>query len=276
METKGTFIHPSAVVHKKTRLDYSVRIGPACVIGPDVSIGKKTCLDGGVHISGVTEIGEENRFWPHSVIGAEPQDLSYKGEPTRVVIGDRNIFREFMTVHRGTPKDKAVTRIGSNNYFMAYSHIGHDCQVGDHVVFINGATLGGHCAVDDYAQVGSYTGVHPFCRIGKYAFTGGFSVLTRDLVPFCRVAGSRPPLLYGVNSIGLLRNGFSKDKIKNIKTMYKLLFFSGLNTSQAMEKFMTLVPEGWERNEMLSFVRSSKRGIIKKAEPGAGIRADER
>lgn len=264
MAKRETIIHPSAVVHKKAQLDYNIKIGPGCVIGPDVSIGKNTRLDSGVQISGVTEIGADNRFWPHSVIGAEPQDLSYKDEPTRVVIGGRNVFREFMTVHRGTPKDKALTHIGSDNYFMAYSHIAHDCLVGSHIIFINGATLGGHCCVDDYAQVGSYTGVHPFCRIGKYAFTGGFTVLTQDLPPFCRVAGIRPPLLYGINSIGLRRNGFSRERIKLVKLMYKLLFYSGLNTSQAVKQIKAQVPEGSDRDEMLSFIQSSKRGIIKK------------
>lgn len=263
---REALIHSSAVVHKKAEICQNVRIGPGCVIGPDVSIGKNTRLDGGVHISGVTEIGEDNRFWPHSVIGSEAQDLSYKDEPTRVVIGDRNVFREFMTVHRGTPKDKTVTRIGSDNYFMAYSHIAHDCQVGSHIIFINGATLGGHCMVDDFAQVGSYTGVHPFCRIGKYAFTGGFTVLTQDLVPFCRVAGIRPPLLYGINAVGLRRNGFSRDRIKQIKVMYKLLFFSGLNTTHAMNEIRAQVPESPDLDEMLSFIQTSKRGIIKKAE----------
>jgi UDP-N-acetylglucosamine acyltransferase len=266
MPARETIIHSSAVVSKKTQLDYHVKIGPGCVIGPDVSIGKNTSLDAGVHISGITEIGTDNRFWPHSVIGAEPQDLSYTDEPTRVTIGDRNVFREFMTVHRGTSKDNALTRIGSDNYFMAYSHIAHDCRVGNHVVFINGATLGGHCMVDDHAQVGSYTGVHPFCRIGKYAFTGGFTVLTQDLTPFCRVAGIRPALLFGINGIGLRRNGFSRDRIKYIKVMYKLLFFSGLNTAQAVERIKTRIPEGPDRDEMLTFIQSSKRGIIKKAD----------
>ena len=257
-------IHPTASVHPQAELGRGVWIGPSSIIGPQVTIGEKTRLEAHVYIEGRTEIGKECRFSPYSSIGTEPQDVTYAQEVTRVSIGDRNTFREFMTVNRGSAKDAGITSIGSDNYFMAYSHIAHDCRVGNHVVFINGVTLGGHCWVDDYAQVSAFTGFHPFCRIGKYAYVGGYSVITQDVLPFCKVAGGRPPLIYGPNAIGLRRLGFSRARINAVKGMFKLIFFSDLNTSQAVERIAREFPPGPDREEILSFIQSSKRGIIKK------------
>ncbi|MEB3323684.1 MAG: hypothetical protein VKI81_12750, partial [Synechococcaceae cyanobacterium] len=173
-------------------------------------------------------------------------------------------FREFMTVNRGTPKDVGITRIGDDNYFMAYSHIAHDCQVGSQVVFMNGVTLAGHCLVDDYVQISAFTGVHQFCRIGRYAYIGGYSVITQDVLPFCKVAGGRPPLIYGANALGLRRLGFSRERIGAIKGMVRLVFFSDLNTTQAVERIDREYPPGEDRDAILSFIRSSRRGLIKK------------
>ncbi|HHF51444.1 MAG TPA: acyl-ACP--UDP-N-acetylglucosamine O-acyltransferase, partial [Candidatus Aminicenantes bacterium] len=167
MDGSETYIHPSADVHKEAFLDESVYIGPYSVIGKHVSIGKGTKLDAHVYVTGHTQIGQHCHFSPYTSVGTEPQDLTYEQEPTRVVIGDRNVFREFMTVDKGTVKGGGETKIGNDNYFMAYSHIAHDCVVGNHVIFINGATLGGHCFIDDYAQVGAFSGLHQFCRVGK-------------------------------------------------------------------------------------------------------------
>ena len=263
-KTPDTVVHPTAEVHPRARLDIGAWIGPSCIIGPHVSIGKNTRLESHVSIEGHTEIGEDCRFFPFSSIGTDPQDVTYAGEETRLSIGSRNTFREFMTVNRGSAKDEGLTRIGSDNYFMAYSHIGHDCRVGDHIVFINGVTLGGNCRVDDYAQVSAFTGFHQFCRVGKYAFIGGYSVITQDVLPFCKVAGGRPPLIFGPNAIGLRRLGFSRDRIKSIKSMFKLIFLSDLNTTQAVDRMTQEIPPSPDREEVLSFIQASTRGIIKK------------
>lgn len=257
-------IHPSAEVHKNAQLDKDVIVGPFSVIGKYVSIGRDTKIEAHVTITGHTKIGENCRFSPYTSIGTEPQDFTYKQDPTRVVIGNRNVFREFMTINRGTVKGRKETKIGHDNYFMAYSHIAHDCVIGNHVVFINGATLGGHCFIDDFAQVGGLSGLHPFCRVGKYAFIGGQSVITQDVLSYCRVAGSRPTLFYGINALGLRRQGFSKQRIQTIKKMYKLIFYSDLNTSQAVERIKREIEPGEDRKEILDFISSSKRGILKK------------
>lgn len=265
MNKGETYIHSYAEVHKDARLDKGVFIGPFSVIGEHVCIGKNTRLEANVYITSHTRIGEDCLFSPYASIGTEPQDISYEQESTRVLIGDRNIFKEFITVNRGTVKGREETRIGDDNYFMAYSHIAHDCIVGNNVIFINGATLGGHCFIDDHAQVGAFSGLHQFCKVGKFAFIGGYSVITQDVLPFCRVAGSRPPLFYGINAIGLRREGFSKERIRIIKKMFKWLYYSGLNTSQAVEKIDAEIAPSQDREEVLEFIRSSKRGILKKS-----------
>jgi len=264
MNSRETYIHPSAEVHKDAQLDKGVSVGPFSVIGKHVSIGPNTKIEGHVNITGHTQIGEECRFSPFTSIGTEPQDFTYKQNPTRVVIGNRNVFREFMTVNRGTVKGREETTIGDDNYFMAYSHIAHDCVIGNHVVFINGATLGGHCFIDNFAQVGGLSGLHPFCRVGKYAFIGGQTVITRDVLSFCRVAGSRPTHFYGINAIGLRRAGFSRQRIQTIKKIHKLIFYSGLNTSQAVDRIKKEIEPSEERKEILDSISSSKRGILKK------------
>ena len=180
------------------------------------------------------------------------------------MIGDDNIFREFLTVHRGTVKGRGETVIGNGNYFMAYSHVAHDCKVGDQTIFLHGATIGGHCDVDDFSTVGALSGVHQFCRIGKYAFIGGYSVITQDVLPYCRVAGGRPTLLYGLNANGLRRKGFSRERIQALKDMFKMIFYSNLNTTQAIEQIEKKFPPGEDRDEILRFIRDSKRGIVKK------------
>jgi len=257
-------VHPTAVVHPQARLEAGAWVGPHCVIGEHVSLGRNTRLESHVALSGWTEIGADNRFSPFASVGTEPQDLGYKGEPTRVRIGDRNVFREFVTVHRATTKENRLTLIGSDNYFMAYTHVAHDCRVGDRTIFLHQATLGGHVAVGDSAMVGAMSGVHQFCRIGRLAFMGGGSMITQDVVPFCRVVGQRPTRVLGLNIIGLRRNGFSNARIAALKDIYKLFFFSGLNTSEAVERIKAECPPGEDREEVLEFIRSAKRGIVKK------------
>ncbi len=264
MKENEVFIHPTSTVHPKARLGQGVWIGPYSFVGDKVTIHKKTRFAAYVHIDGLTEIGESCLFSPFSSIGTEPQDLTYKGEETLVKIGDRNIFREGTTVHRGTAKGGGKTLIGNDNYFMAYSHIAHDCLVGNETVFIQGATLGGHVFVEDYTTVGAFSAVHQFCRVGRYAFIGGYSVITQDVLPFCRVAGMRPTLLYGLNVIGLRRRGFSRERIKILKEIFKIFFYSDLNSTQALEKIKEQIPAGEDRDEVINFVLSSKRGVIKK------------
>ena len=264
MRPSEVFIHPTSVVHPSARIGEEVWIGPHCVIGEKAVIGKQTRLEGNVQILGNTEVGESCRLSPFSVIGGEPQDVGYRQEETAVRIGDRNVFREFMTVHRGTVKGGGLTSIGHDNYFMAYSHIAHDCRVGNEVVFINGATLGGHCAVDDHATLSAFVGVHQFTRIGTSAFVGGYSVVTQDVVPFAKVAGMRPVRLYGLNAIGLRRRGFSRERIQNLKRIFQILFYSDLNTQQAVEEIQARIPSGEDRDEVVRFIQASKRGIIKK------------
>lgn len=264
MRGNEVFIHSTATVHPKARLDPGIWIGPYSLIGEKVSIHKDTRIDAHVCIDGLTEIGESCRFSAFSSIGTAPQDIDYKEEETRVIIGDRNIFREFMTVNRGTIKGGGETVIGNDNYFMAYSHVGHDCCVGNDTIFINAATLGGHVTVDDSVTMGAFSGVHQFCRVGKYAFVGGYTVITQDVLPFCRVAGERPVHVYGLNSIGLRRKGFSRERLKTLKEIFKIFFYSNLNTAQALEKIEKEIPSGEDCDEIINFVRNSQRGIIKK------------
>jgi len=264
MSKDETQIHPSAIVHPDARIAPGVFIGPFSIIGANVTIGKNTRFDAHAFVEGHTEIGEDCRFFPYSMIGTEPQDVGYKEEVTLLKIGDKNIFREFCTVHRGTAKGGGQTVIGNDNYFMAYAHVAHDCSVGNEIVALNAASLAGHVTVDDYATVGAFSGIHQFCRVGKYAFIGGYSCCTQDVVPFCRVAGDRPTLLYGTNSVGLRRRGFSRERIAAIKEMLKILLYSDLNTQQALEEIKSRFSSGEDRDELIKFVEYSKRGFIKK------------
>jgi UDP-N-acetylglucosamine acyltransferase len=272
MRKDETYVHPTALVSSKALLDLGVWVGPGSIIGENVTIGKNTKINAQVFIDGHTKIGSECRFWPFVSVGTEPQDLTFDAQDTTLQIGDKNIFREFITINRGTQKGGGTTVIGSENYFMAYSHVAHDCIVGSGTVFMHGATLGGHVTVDDFATVGAMGGVHQFCRIGKFAFVGGKSTLTQDVLPFCKVAGERPTKLYGLNSIGLRRKEFSRDRIKALKDMFKIIFYSDLNTNQALSRLEKEFPPGEDRDEIISFIRSSKRGFVKK--PGDRWEAD--
>ena len=257
-------VHPAATVHPKADLAPGVWIGPGCVVGEHVRIGRGTRLEAQVVVEGWTTIGEDNYFSPYSAIGGPPQDIGYKNDETRVVIGDRNQFREFITVHRATTKEERVTTIGDDGYFMAYAHIAHDCRIGNRVILTNGATLGGHVHVGDRANISAFVGIHQFCKIGRFAFVGGYSVLTQDVLPFAKVVGQRPPRVFGMNIIGLRRNGFSKERIAAIKQIYSLLFYGGLNTTQAVEAIRAECPAGEDREEILAFIAASKRGLVKK------------
>jgi len=264
MSERGVFIHETATVHSKARLDTQISIGPYCYVGEKVLLNKGTRLEAHVFITGKTEIGQNCVFSPFSSIGTEPQDVTYKEEETVTKIGDRNIFREFVTVNRGTIKGGGQTIIGNDNYFMAYAHVAHDCLVGNETIFTNGASLAGHVRVDDHVYISGFCGIHQFCRVGKYAFIGGYSVITQDVMPFSKVAGSRPALIYGLNAVGLRRKGFSRERINDLKEMFKIIFYSDLNTSQALERIDERFKFSEDKEEIIAFIDSSKRGILKK------------
>jgi len=256
-------IHPTAIVDSRARVPESCKIGPYCVIGPGVELGEKCRLVSHVAIEGPTKIGSDNRFFPFCSIGMAPQDLTYAGEPTRLEIGDHNEIREFVTLNRGTVKGGGITRIGSHNLVMAYSHVAHDCAIGDRVILANAATLGGHVTVGDWAVVGAMCPVHQFVRVGKHAYIGGGTTITRDVLPFSKTVAAREARAYGLNSVGLERRGFSKQRIEKIHHAFRILLASKLNTSQALEK-MKAEPDWGEDVEMLmQFIEESERGVIK-------------
>src|SRR5262249_36698957 len=229
-------IHSTAIVDASAKIPASCKVGPYCTVGSDVEIGENCELISHIVIEGPTKIGVRNRFFPFCSIGLAPQDISYKGEPTRLEIGDDNVIREFVTINRGTVKGGGLTRIGNHTLIMAYTHIAHDCSIGNHVIMANAATLGGHVIVEDWATVGALCPVHHFVRIGAHAFIGGGTTVTRDVLPFSKTAAERGTHAYGLNAVGLERRGFSKERIRKIHHAYKVLLASKLNTSQALEK----------------------------------------
>jgi UDP-N-acetylglucosamine acyltransferase len=256
-------IHPTAIVDPKAKVHPSCRIGPHCVIGAEVELGEDCHLVSHVAMEGPTCIGAANEFFPFSSIGLAPQDISYKGEPTRLEIGDHNKVREFVTINRGTVKGGGLTKIGDHNLIMAYTHIAHDCQVGSHIIMANAATLGGHVTVEDWATVGALCPVHHFVRIGKHAFIGGGTTITRDVLPFSKTSAERGTHAYGLNAVGLERHGFTKERIGKIHHAYRLLLASKLNTSQAMEKLKAEEDRGEDVELLIRFIESSDRGVIK-------------
>ena len=253
-------IHPTAVVDKHAELGSDVEIGAYCVIGPKVKIGKGTKLVSHVCVQELSEIGEGCTLHPFVVIGGPPQDLTYRGEDTTCVIGNNNTIREYVTINRGS-KSSGTTSVGSDNFIMAYSHIAHDCRVGSHVIMANCATLAGHVHVEDYAILSGLSAAHQFCRIGKYAFISGLTGVPKDIPPFMMAAGNRARL-YGLNAVGLERQGFTKAEIVKLKRAYRILFRSSL----PLEKSLKLVEEeldGENIKELLTFIRSSERGICR-------------
>ncbi len=256
-------IDPTAIVHPSARIGAGTRVGARAVIGPKVTIGTGCVIGATAIIDGWTEIGDGTQVFPFASIGLIPQDLKFRGEETRLVIGKQNIFREFVTVHRGTRGGGGVTEIGDRNVFMAYVHIAHDCHVGNDTIFGNMATLGGHVIVEDFANVSAGSGVHQFCRVGRHAFIGGYSVITKDALPYARTVGSRPARIFGMNSIGLIRRGFSADVIGKLKRSFRYLLQSKLNTTSALQQIQrdrSLTCK--EVDYLMDFIRTSQRGVI--------------
>jgi UDP-N-acetylglucosamine acyltransferase len=257
-------IHPTAIVDNSCKISPEASIGPYCVIGPDTQVGAGTVLDSHVCIHGWTTIGERCHFYSHSSIGTDPQDLKYKGEETHLKIGNDNVFREFVTLNRGTRGGRGITVIGSNNFFMAYSHVAHDCAVGDYVIMANAGTLAGHVDIGDHATVGAFSAVHQFCRVGPHAFIGGFSVITRDALPFIKTVGPRNEAkIYGINTIGLQRKGISEQSIAELKQAYRICFRSKLNTGDALSELRKNQWAAPEVSTLVEFMESSKRGFIR-------------
>jgi UDP-N-acetylglucosamine acyltransferase len=277
VEPDLTQIDPAAIVHPRAQIGAGTTIGPLAVIGEHVRLGPNCRIGASAVVDGWTEIGEGTEIFPFASIGLIPQDLKFKGEDTRLVIGRRNIFREFVTVHRGTRGGGGTTTIGDRNVFMAYVHIAHDCHVGNDTIFGNMATLGGHVAVEDYANVSAGSGVHQFCRVGRHAFIGGYSVVTKDALPFARTVGSRPARIFGTNTIGLVRRGVPLDVIDKLKGAFRYLLQSKMNTTKAMQQIRR---DGSlacaEVDYLLDFISSSQRGVIlRRANRRAEVLADE-
>ncbi len=260
-DVKNTEIHPTAVVHPWARIGERVKIGPYSVIGERVALGDGCVVGSNVLIDGNTKVGPRNTFFHGASVGTAPQDLKYDGAPTELVIGSGNTFREFVTVNTATEMG-AQTIVGNDGLFMAYSHVAHNCVIGDEVILANSVNLAGHVTVDDYAIVGGLTPVHQFVRIGKFAFVGGGSRVERDVPPCVKVAGS-PPVVYGINSVGLQRRGFSQERRTLIKQIYKLIYRSDLNVTQVIERLDSDEFAGPDAEMFKSFLQASERGITK-------------
>ncbi len=261
---KENNIHPTAVISPHAQIGSGVEIGAYSVIGDRVSLADGCKVMHHVTIDCNTSVGEETILFPFCSLGTAPQDTTFMGEDTFVEIGRRNKIREFTTVNRGTTKGGKHTRIGDDNYLMAYSHVAHDCQVGSHVYLINGATLAGHVEVEDYAVIGAFSSVHQFVRIGRNSYIGGYTIVLQDVLPFAKIAQNRGDYsLYGPNSIGMMRNGFERSYINNIKEIFDLLFHQDLNTSQSVEKISQMFPGLDEARLITEFITKTKRGILK-------------
>ena len=256
-------IHPTAIVDPAARIPPSCRIGPYCTGAAGAELGEDCELVSHVMIGGPARFGNNNRIFPFAAVGIEPQDLKYKGEPTRLEIGDHNVIREYVTISRGTPGGGGLTRVGSHNLIMAYTHIAHDCVIGDHVILANAATLGGHITVEDWAVVGALCPVHQFVRIGAHSYIGGGTTITQDVLPFSLTSAERDTHAFGLNKVGLERRGFSRERIRKIHHAYKVLLASKLNTSQALAKLKAESDRGEDVEMLIRFVENAQRGIIK-------------
>ena len=255
-------IHASALVDANAEIGVNVSIGPFSVVGPNVKIGDNTTIASHVVIEGCTTIGENNRVFQYASIGAEPQSVTYNGEPTEVIIGDNNIIREFVTINRGTADDRGFTKIGDDNFLMAYVHIAHDCVLGNNTIFVNCSSLAGHVEVGDYVIMGGFSLVHQFCRVGSHCITGIGAVCIQDVPPFTLVAGNKA-ITHGINVRGLRRRDFSKTDVSELKKAYKMIYRSGLTTSNAVQEIEKNTWESEHVSTLVNFFNDSKRGVIR-------------
>jgi UDP-N-acetylglucosamine acyltransferase len=256
-------VHPTSVIASGAKLKAGVRVGPYCVIGEEVDIEDGCELMAHIYLEGPLHIGPGNKFFPYASIGVIPQDLKFHGERSETVIGEGNTFREFVTLHRGTEGGGGITRIGNGNLIMAYAHIAHDCLIGDQTILANGATLAGHVTIEDHAVIGAFSGIHQFCRVGRHSLVGGYSVVTQDVLPYSKTVSEREIRAFGANSIGLKRHGFSAERREALNRAFRLLASSNLNTSQAIEKIREESTDSEDVRELLRFIETSKRGVIK-------------
>jgi UDP-N-acetylglucosamine acyltransferase len=256
-------IHPQAVVASSAKLAPGVKIGAYAIVGEEAELGEGCIVHPHATVGGPATYGRNNVFYSFCAVGGDPQDYTYRGERTELVVGDGNVFREYVTVSRGTRKGGGVTRIGSESFFLAYSHVGHDDQIGNQTLFVNGATLAGHVAVEDFATIGSFSVVHQFCRVGHYAYVGACTVIVQDVPPFSRVVTERETKSFGVNTIGLERKGFSKERLEALHRAFRLLSRSKMNTTQALAEMRKKLAGSPDVEELIRFIETAERGIVK-------------
>lgn len=257
-------IDPRAAVSPSAKLGNCVRVGAFAVVGDEVELGDGCIVEPHAVVQGPSTFGRNNRFFPFSIVGGDPQDLTYKGQRVRLEAGDSNEFREYCTVHRGTLKGDGATRVGSHNLIMAYAHIGHDCTIGDHAILINGAQLAGHIVVEDYATISSFCLLHQFSRVGAHSYIGAGTIITQDVPPFSLVVSSRETRCFGINKVGLERHGFSPERIRTIEQAYRYLLRSRLNTTQAVEKMRGTLAHSEDVLQLVRFIESvGERGLTK-------------
>ena len=263
MAASETLIHPSASIDPAARLGTNVRVGPFTSIGAEVEIGEGTVIGGHCSITGATRIGRDNRIVGHAAIGGDPQDKKFKGERTELVIGDRNTIREFVTINRGTGDGGGVTRIGNDNWLLAYTHIAHDCNVGDYCVFSNNSTLAGHVQIGDWVITSGFAGVHQFCRIGAHAFLGMGVLISGDVPPYTMVAAESQGRPRGINSEGLKRRGFDPERIGAIKRAYRTLYVAGLPLAEAKQQLAEQARDSDDVRALLDFIESGERPLLR-------------
>ncbi|HUH63363.1 MAG TPA: acyl-ACP--UDP-N-acetylglucosamine O-acyltransferase [Terracidiphilus sp.] len=254
-------VHPTAIVSPGARIPSSCTIGPYSTIGPEVVLGEACNLISHVVLDGRTTIGDRNVFYPFCSVGVAPQDLKYRGENTETILGDDNTIRECVTISRGTDKGGGLTRVGSNCLIMAYAHIGHDSRVGSHCILANAATLAGHVVIEDHVTVGAFSPIHQFCTVGAHAYIGGGTIVTQDVLPFSLTSSRRENKAFGINKIGLVRKGFSPQRLEALQKAFRLLLAAKMNTTQALEKMRQL--QGEDVALLVSFIERSQRGVIK-------------
>jgi len=256
-------IHSTAIVSGDANIGEDVDVGAYAIIGPGVTIGSGSKVGPHTRIEGPTTLGERNQIYGNASIGSPPQDLKYHGEHTELAIGNDNVIREFVTINRGTAGGGGKTTIESGNFFMAYSHVAHDCHVGSHTIFANNATLAGHVDIGDHSTIGAFSAVHQFCRVGEHAFIGGFTVVTQDALPYIKTVGDRPAKTYGINTIGLQRKGFSAETIDALDRAYRILVRSKLKLQDALQKIESDLSFFPEARYLVDFIRGSQRGFIR-------------
>ncbi len=261
----SSMIAKTAIISESAKLGNNVKVGDYSVIGDNVFIGDNTEILHHCTVDKNTKIGKGCKIYSYAVIGTDPQDITYTdNDETFIEIGDNNIIREFVTINRGTMKGGRYTRIGNNNYFMIYSHIAHDCQIGNNTQLVNGATLAGHVEIEDFAVVGAFSSVHQFVRIGRNAYIGGYTIVLQDILPFVKISQTRDNYsLYGTNSIGMLRNGMDREYIHKVRDLFDIFFKSDLNTTQAVDKIKEKFKDSEEAEILIDFISKTKRGFLK-------------